>query len=299
MYGQYVYNTEVLNAAPILFSNGVDQIWDLTQVISAGSALRTECLPNTDTAFAQSNVMLKDSLAGSTSYRFYRSAPDSMMYEGFRTSSIKGDYSDPEKILEFPFTLNDQFVDSFRFERDGIYGHGYVTAIADGYGMVQLPNGIFTNVLKITYQRAYTDSLPNIGNVGFYLETQQVFYKPGFLSPLATFFTQEKDVSGFPQYYHSASYLASQALGVNEELRDRKTFTLYPNPANDLIHIIVPEGEAERICVTDLVGRVTYQATVTGESELVIPVATWPKGLYFVSVQMNDHNRYNKQFVLE
>jgi hypothetical protein len=68
-----------------------------------------------------------------------------------------------------------------------------------------------------------------------------------------------------------------------EALPALPTIRVYPNPAVDVI-VIEDAPAGSTLAVFDLSGRIIYRQAKIGERETV-SVASWPKGLYLVSVQ--------------
>ncbi|MCS6990826.1 MAG: PQQ-dependent sugar dehydrogenase [Chitinophagales bacterium] len=58
---------------------------------------------------------------------------------------------------------------------------------------------------------------------------------------------------------------------------------LYPNPGHDFVHLR-NLNNIQRICISDPSGRTVYKAESGEQETLIVPVATWPKGLYLVSL---------------
>lgn len=56
--------------------------------------------------------------------------------------------------------------------------------------------------------------------------------------------------------------------------------SLYPNPANQLVHIVAAQGTNNQIQVMDLTGRTVYHNTFMGN--LTIDLAQWQAGMYLV-----------------
>lgn len=77
--------------------------------------------------------------------------------------------------------------------------------------------------------------------------------------------------------------LDTSPLGV--ESVDSERFMMYPNPVGDLLNLLFVE-RPEKIVIQDVLGRVVY--TKKGSLKMVVPVATWESGLYFVRVYYKD-----------
>lgn len=67
---------------------------------------------------------------------------------------------------------------------------------------------------------------------------------------------------------------------VNLSSFDVSSVLIYPNPANDVLHISSPQKERNTIAVTDLNGRIVYENNF--EKSLTINVSAFDAGVYFV-----------------
>ncbi|THF49125.1 T9SS type A sorting domain-containing protein [Flavobacterium supellecticarium] len=74
-----------------------------------------------------------------------------------------------------------------------------------------------------------------------------------------------------------------------------KNFSVFPNPANDVLNIAAKNGmEIKGIQVTDLNGRIVKSVAVQGQAEAQINVSDLTAGAYFVSVQSNEGTATSK-----
>jgi len=75
------------------------------------------------------------------------------------------------------------------------------------------------------------------------------------------------------------------AVSVNDPLNDPLSFTVFPNPANDYINLIIPEGvELVRLC--DLSGRVVLEKKVLNTEERM-DISMLPSAIYVLSYMGN------------
>lgn len=74
-----------------------------------------------------------------------------------------------------------------------------------------------------------------------------------------------------------------------------KNFTVFPNPANDILNITAKNNtEIKGIQITDLNGRVVKKMNQQTQAEVQINVADLTAGAYFISVETNDGNATSK-----
>ena len=85
-----------------------------------------------------------------------------------------------------------------------------------------------------------------------------------------------------------AAFFESTGIGEN----DFAHLLLYPNPANDVIHIDGLEGEHE-IAIYNTVGALVKSAIVSGDSE--IGIGELPEGLYLVRIDSSHTMRFIKR----
>ena len=67
----------------------------------------------------------------------------------------------------------------------------------------------------------------------------------------------------------------------------RTSLLLYPNPVNDILHIVT-ETEVEEVVVYDTFGRLLVTETPSHQDEMIIDVSGLNKGIYFVMIKTND-----------
>ena len=84
---------------------------------------------------------------------------------------------------------------------------------------------------------------------------------------------------------------ASYFIDVQEY--SENTLQLYPNPANDLLHI---EGKIQngKVSIYDLMGRKVYG----GEYQSVIPIDFLTDGIYLLSITSNEGQVINQKFII-
>jgi len=81
-------------------------------------------------------------------------------------------------------------------------------------------------------------------------------------------------------------------------IEGNQVFTMYPNPSNEHVHIVLPNGSEEisTIQLVDLTGKIIQQGTIK-EDYYVIDVSDITKGMYIVHFQNSLHQSIQKLFV--
>lgn len=64
------------------------------------------------------------------------------------------------------------------------------------------------------------------------------------------------------------------------------SFNMYPNPATDRVQVDLPTNQANhRLVVRDLTGRIQYEVNPLNQERVVINMAAWSDGIYFVTLE--------------
>ena len=64
-------------------------------------------------------------------------------------------------------------------------------------------------------------------------------------------------------------------------------FTVYPNPANDILYITSKEDEDVEIMIYDVKGQMVQQVSLPAGSD-EIDISKLVKGLYLINIQVDD-----------
>ncbi|MCF8365513.1 MAG: T9SS type A sorting domain-containing protein [Bacteroidales bacterium] len=146
---------------------GAMQTWDMSNLVELEEQFFSYIQPSTAPmadSFPNANLCAKSWL---DDFSYYRTTPTSLAVDGYVVTINSDDtsvmvYDDPEQILQFPYSYNDNFVDNF----SGIsyipsFGEfpfdGYLDFEADGYGTLILPNGTYENVVRYHFYREQTN----------------------------------------------------------------------------------------------------------------------------------------------
>src|SRR6185437_13424766 len=71
-------------------------------------------------------------------------------------------------------------------------------------------------------------------------------------------------------------------------------FLLYPNPANNLIHIITPVSGKTLVRVYNMLGSELIANSYTNQSNIDLAVSNLPNGVYLVRIQTDNGNSFIK-----
>jgi hypothetical protein len=71
-------------------------------------------------------------------------------------------------------------------------------------------------------------------------------------------------------------------LGI-KEMKQNPTFTMYPNPSDDVVSISINNSKSGTVKIVDLVGNVVYNEEIYSPSK--INVSEFKNGIYFVTIE--------------
>lgn len=78
----------------------------------------------------------------------------------------------------------------------------------------------------------------------------------------------------------------------------QNSFTLYPNPAQTVVHIKARDKANAEVHVVDMLGRVVRTARLSDEGKLTIDVSDLPNGIYTVMLEYNGVVTFERKVVL-
>ncbi len=197
-----------------------------------------------------------------------------------------------DRIHAFPLAFGnaDQSFSSWHIEVPGTFyfqQDQWRDNTVDGWGTLHLPGGTY-DVLRVrsVLQRHDSIYVSQFG-LGFGLdEPETVEYKwlaQGMGRPVLTITT----IAGTPVM---AEYFDDEIGTAMAHHQEAETLALYPNPADDILGLSIPEGAGGTLVIRDQLGRVTMDlGTIPGNGRVEVPVTTLANGHYTVQLRSADH----------
>lgn len=201
-------------------------------------------------------------------------------------------FTDPAQHLAYPCTFQTSWEDAYGGTADfaglPIELQGQVIGIADGYGTLALPEAVVTDVLRVHR----TDVLGIVTFLGtFELTTELVqFYKAGIGIPVLEISSLSGDLLGEPLLVQTLRWVDMSVVSVNELESRAIQFTVYPNPASDMVQVAFDLGDhaLASIELMDLSGRAVRSfngiGAGLGKQLLYLPVGDLATGSYFLRI---------------
>ncbi len=310
---------EVLGGVTTAYFNpgsaGANQTWNFASltstgtssvtVVSVGSTAHGSSFPNATFALAPS--------ASSTSY--YAASSSSFQYYGDYNGSTLQAYSNPEDLLRYPFTYGNSYSDPYTcnyMSSAPEYRKGTVTVTADGYGTLILPNGTFSNVLRVHMVESQVDSanLTGFVSLGTYRRSEYAWYLPGNAWMIAscdsiTINSVINGTVGTPTYVTTGGYTSVIHAGIEEMDNLLQSLHVYPNPSHGVVTLQFDLNKTSKYEVNlfnysgQKVGETIQEEGMEGSNLKEINTAGLAKGIYFVQVTDEHSNVFSRKIVVE
>jgi len=194
--------------------------------------------------------------------------------------------------LTYNTSFTDFFEATFTSGTNTVHRHGDVTVLADGYGTLILPTGTFTNVLRVKIVEDYQDDVTGFPATEYDSEIF-MWYKQGYHNYLLSI--TQFDTYVVTQRY--GSYL-DEAAGINDN-NDRNKFTVYPNPANEILNLDLKDLSDKNILleIFDIKGRTIFEKCLNNDIHNEVNISDIPEGIYMLKVSSENYNSTQKLII--
>ena len=277
-------------------ASGANVTWDFSGSISTDTLTINWVDPSTTpyaASFSSSNICYEVS----GTYDYYTSSSSDYSRQGAVQGGIVVAYSDPQKHIEYPYTFNSTFIDSFAatfFSGVTIDRTGTITVTGDAYGTVILPYGTFNDVLRLKVVEDYQDDF--IGGPLLYNTEVYLWYKPGIHYPILSFTSFVSTM--FSITY--GSYLDQSSVGINKTFAPEFNFNIYPNPANTFTNINynITKPADVKISLNNLLGQeikvLVNEKQPTGNYKEIVNLENLSKGVYLIRLEIDGNTEIKK-----
>ena len=278
--------------------------WDFSTVSATGTSTVNYVDPSSTSSaasFSSSTLAANQS----TVSMYYHGTSSDYYYDGAVASGNLVPYSDPEKLMHFPFTYEDTYSDNLAATFTSgvtIQRAGNVTVTGDAYGTLILPYGTINNVIRVKTTENYTDSY-NVGSpvTLHYLTTIYHWYKAGTHYPLMTLTSLDQDGT----VTQAATYLdQSHISAIEENFADAIQLNLFPNPSEDQSSITFNLAAAENVKLEvynstgQRVDLIEENRLAPGAHRYEINTADYATGLYTLKIEAGGKIATKKMSVL-
>lgn len=271
--------------------SGINATWDMSTFMPSESVV-INYLPLASTPLSEvfGEATFASEILGN--YEYFKADENVYSKIGAFTQNLLVDYNDPQDILRFPFTYEDEFSDSF----EGSYSYqglditikGTIDAHADAYGTLILPYGQVEDVIRVKYVSNYHEYVEinnQLDSLPYYVENY-VWYKKG-LSHVLTMTHLEIEGETIADL---GSYLDQAYVGINDEFANAIKFNIYPNPTNERLNLEFNLHNEQEISIDlySILGaqlrNISNQQLKSGYHSIPIDLKNQAEGTYLLKV---------------
>jgi hypothetical protein len=282
-----------------LGTSGTSQIWNYTGLstgfngIGSSTFIPMSSVPN-NSLCPSGTIAQQTGLSGY--YPVYINTSSKIEYLGLAqtTASNCDFYSDPKTYYSLPFTYGSLSTDTYSSST----WTGTINTIADGTGVLQLPSGTYSNILKLTFSTFDTDGSTNVSIV----ENQYFSAISKFPLLVVNSYTLSSSSSTNITIGKGGHLKALVSTMIKESLNE-KAFGVFPNPiTNGELFLKSENGElVKKIEITNVLGQVVYNRPSDEVNETItkkIDVSALQKGIYFLNIS-NSKGTISKKIIIE
>lgn len=228
---------------------------------------------------------------------FFRNVGTDVLVDGFVYNDGTNEFIvtydvDELKALSFPMSMGSTYTDPISGTAaiplvGDVSVTGEATVTADGTGTLTIGTNSYTNVIRVHTDEESSGTF--FGQNITLIRRSYVYYDLDDANDMPIFRHDEviADLDAGGTYGFQAVYSKDQVTNyVGTEEADMTQFSVYPNPATDVLNIVVPEGVTEMTIVNSL-GQVvnTYllpQGTIT------LNTSDFATGVYLVKAKSSN-----------
>lgn len=254
---------------------GANRTWDYSALILQTTGAVAYSLPDGTpyaATFNQANFTHHYTGSFNETWHYYKVSDDKVdvhaeIYPGIFSADFR---QNPKTIIQFPYTFNHAYNDTYR-----IAGQGpdvLFIATYDAYGTLILPFGTYQNVVR---QKTITDGV-----------TDYIWYNVDPFYPLLQT-SLENNILGL---------MENTSLGQTD-FQAGNALSVYPNPAQDILNIRIENQNTQKLtlAVYDLTGKMVLEETQNATSA-VVSTDGFTAGLYLLKVTDQDGRTYSQKF---
>lgn len=243
-------------------NSGSNQNWSFAGISRLDSSVSTWVASGSTPYAAQFPTSNVASTSDNQEYSYYSTSSSNILYNGNGSAFQVNSYNNPETIMQYPFTYSSSFSDTYSsVYNNGVsnsYLNGTINSTGDAWGTLVLPNGTFSNALRVKNVSVHRDStnIGGIANVLNFTSTAYTWFIPNRKFPVFEIRYILAEISGIPPIrskfvFYSPDNPSIGITQINTIITDEYTLSQnYPNPFNPSTKIKFDIAAGERISVS-------------------------------------------------
>jgi hypothetical protein len=230
-------------------------------------------------------------------YNHYKPTASTFEYQGVQFPGTPINFSNTAVYYVWPYSFGTTNTDNFSgTTTTGTVTTSFAGSIAgygSGTGTVVMPGGLtLTNCLQL--KNVLTFTLMQGSNVQTQIQTEYLYFHGSNKFPILSVQYQAQTSGTVTSNTCDVWVNKAVVAGINETQLSTNNFVVFPNPATNVVNVVLPNNEiATQLQVVDVTGKVVKQIS----DDNIINVADLAKGVYFVRIT-NKESILQKQIVL-
>lgn len=280
-------------------ASGAGAIWNFGTITTHSSILTSyTAAAVTTTAFPTASIAVASSTADIS---YYSSNANGLYYSGgnivVNPVSASLTYTAPAVYAAYPMSLNTTSSSvtggsinvTSPTAATGTFA-GNCTVLADGTGTLNLPGGVtFSNVTRVVTTQTINFNALVTGTV---IQKNYEYFDPSTKGPLfsikmATVSTAFTSPSTQTFVSRAKTTTTTTTTGLSNESVSNINLTVYPNPSNAFVNFAITTGNASKLMVYDITGKLVDTRAFT-DGKVKLDVSTYNTGLYIYTVTAED-----------
>ncbi len=287
-----------------LGSSGLSQTWNYTGVtimpFTAGgyTYVPMSSVPNSF-MFPGATIAADD---GSGNYNVFSNTSSKIEEMGQATATASNCvlYSNPLKYYSVPFSFGSSSFDTFSISVPSSYTvTGSVTTTANATGVLQLPSGNYSNILKLKFDVIENVSTPSY--FGTYTVTESRYFSPLSKFPLLVVTFQTFTSTAGPGFDKAAQINSILATSITNQISEGD-ISFFPNPVTTgELTIRDPKTQINCVSINNLLGqniKTDYFDSKNISDSKKIDVGDLPKGIYYIQLSGKGFSQ-TKKIIIE
>ncbi len=277
--------------------SGITQ--NTTASVSSTTFVSISSVPN-NSLFPGANI--GEMNAGGLSYTVYKNTTGiTSMGSAAAAATDCVVYSDPITLYSFPMTYGTVNFDTFGATSGGSTVTGSLTTYGDATGTLILPNGSYTNVLrlKLTVNEIYSGAATGTINI-----IQYRYYSAASKFLLLSVSNQTSLIAGFPPQINKSGTVQSLTFAGINEIKNESGFSFYPNPTSNKeisLQFNLKVIENYEVNIVNVMGQVvktiSFGELSPGSYNKTIDLRELSSGIYYLKLSGQKSQRVEKLII--